>query len=271
MDDQPTNCNMNFNQTSTTNSSSSRPSLQSRIQTSIDLNQSLHDHHPRSRPSRSINSNQPLVYPYSFDLLAHHGCVNAISFSKSSQGRWLATGGDDTRVLLWDTFSDFDQIKPVAVYNGPEANIFSIDFTANGNRVLALVLRKLNLIILSQIKLIDSLHFQSANLVTFFLGFRSGIIDFWSERDWTQRYMFMISKLRPWHHKQAKIPRVSRHKSSQDTQCVPQGTLDLFHHGYPTSHLVRVIRTLVDGSHVILKNQSVSYLPAKMVEWSSVI
>ncbi|KAH9447997.1 hypothetical protein MJO28_011549 [Puccinia striiformis f. sp. tritici] len=76
-------------------------------------------------------------YPYSFDLLAHHGCVNAICFSKTEQGRWLASGGDDKKVILWDFFSDFDQISPVAAFDGPAANVFSIDFSANGNWLVA--------------------------------------------------------------------------------------------------------------------------------------
>lgn len=77
------------------------------------------------------------AYPYSFDLLAHHGCVNAICFSKTEQARWLASGGDDRKVILWDLFSDFDQISPVASYDGPAANIFSIDFSADGRWLFA--------------------------------------------------------------------------------------------------------------------------------------
>ncbi|PLW52472.1 hypothetical protein PCANC_10609 [Puccinia coronata f. sp. avenae] len=76
-------------------------------------------------------------YPYSLDLLAHHGCVNAICFSRSEQARWLASGGDDKRVILWDSFADFDQIAPLASFDGPAANIFSIDFSADGRWLIA--------------------------------------------------------------------------------------------------------------------------------------
>jgi WD repeat-containing protein 22 len=79
-------------------------------------------------------------YPYSLDLLAHHGCVNAICFSRSEQARWLASGGDDKRVILWDSFADFDQIAPLASFDGPAANIFSIDFSADGRWLIAYAL-----------------------------------------------------------------------------------------------------------------------------------
>jgi WD repeat-containing protein 22 len=63
--------------------------------------------------------------------------VNAICFSRAEQGRWLASGGDDKKVILWDLFSDFDQITPVASFDGPAANIFSTDFSADGRRLVA--------------------------------------------------------------------------------------------------------------------------------------
>ncbi|KAG0143602.1 hypothetical protein CROQUDRAFT_661046 [Cronartium quercuum f. sp. fusiforme G11] len=109
-----------------------QPRSRSRIRHSRDLNQTTSSNLPHD-----LNQADSLDYPYSFDLSSHQGCVNAICFSNSSQGRWLATAGDDTIVLLWDLFGDFDQITPVAAYDGPEANIFSVDFTIDGNRILA--------------------------------------------------------------------------------------------------------------------------------------
>eukprot|EP00088_Acartia_fossae_P028888 TRINITY_DN2969_c0_g1_i1.p1 TRINITY_DN2969_c0_g1~~TRINITY_DN2969_c0_g1_i1.p1 ORF type:complete len:951 (-),score=207.47 TRINITY_DN2969_c0_g1_i1:858-3710(-) len=37
---------------------------------------------------------------FSYDLISHYGCVNAIEFSHD--GAWLVSGGDDRRVLLWN-------------------------------------------------------------------------------------------------------------------------------------------------------------------------
>lgn len=34
------------------------------------------------------------------DLYAHFGCVNSVEFS--NDGRFMVSGGDDKRVLLWD-------------------------------------------------------------------------------------------------------------------------------------------------------------------------
>lgn len=47
----------------------------------------------------------PVTSPWTAQtaLQAHHSCVNALSFSKHDGGRYLASGGDDKRVLLWDT------------------------------------------------------------------------------------------------------------------------------------------------------------------------
>lgn len=103
-----------------------QPRQSSRIRQAIDITEPL-------EPSKSI------AYPYSFDLLAHHGCVNAICFSRNEQGRWLASGGDDRKIILWDLFQDFDQISPVASFDGPAANVFSIDFSADGRWLVAYV------------------------------------------------------------------------------------------------------------------------------------
>ncbi|KAA8493190.1 DDB1- and CUL4-associated factor 5 [Porphyridium purpureum] len=40
---------------------------------------------------------------YVRDLVSHLGCVNCIEFSNGA-GSWLASGSDDTRVLVWDLF-----------------------------------------------------------------------------------------------------------------------------------------------------------------------
>jgi len=42
-------------------------------------------------------------------LVGHTSCVNAVNFSQKG-GRWLASGGDDLRVLIWDMHET--EIKP---------------------------------------------------------------------------------------------------------------------------------------------------------------
>lgn len=41
-------------------------------------------------------------------LKAHHSCVNALAVSPG-EGTWLASGGDDQRVLLWDAHDSTDE------------------------------------------------------------------------------------------------------------------------------------------------------------------
>ncbi|GAA5985746.1 hypothetical protein JCM10908_007094 [Rhodotorula pacifica] len=78
-------------------------------------------------------------------LKAHHSCVNALAFSpaQADGARWLASGGDDKRVLLWDT-ADHDAVArdgiapdPVASYVGASSNLFTIAFTSDGKKILS--------------------------------------------------------------------------------------------------------------------------------------
>jgi WD40 repeat protein len=66
------------------------------------------------------------------DIRAHYSCVNALA----SNDRYLATAGDDLRVLLYDTFASLESLKPLAIYTGPRWNIFSLSFTT-GNKLLS--------------------------------------------------------------------------------------------------------------------------------------
>ncbi|XP_065842110.1 DDB1- and CUL4-associated factor 5-like [Oscarella lobularis] len=38
----------------------------------------------------------------SLTMRGHCGCVNALEFSKNDGGQWIVSGGDDTRVLVWN-------------------------------------------------------------------------------------------------------------------------------------------------------------------------
>ncbi|KAF8158181.1 WD40-repeat-containing domain protein [Crassisporium funariophilum] len=66
-------------------------------------------------------------------LEAHTSCVNALAFS-SGDGRFLASGGDDLRICLWDFHQD-DIKSPSIALRGPKGNIFCLEFSAN-NRYL---------------------------------------------------------------------------------------------------------------------------------------
>ncbi|KPV73256.1 uncharacterized protein RHOBADRAFT_55028 [Rhodotorula graminis WP1] len=79
-------------------------------------------------------------------LEAHHSCVNALALSNGDDPRWLATAGDDQRVLLWNalahTNGDDDHHNglapdPVGCYRGARSNIFAIAFTADNSRILS--------------------------------------------------------------------------------------------------------------------------------------
>ncbi|KAH9841355.1 WD40 repeat-like protein [Rhodofomes roseus] len=65
--------------------------------------------------------------PYSRKLCGHNACVNALVFSQS--GRWLASGGDDPHILLWDFHQD-DLCEPTRRFIGHRTNIFALAFSA---------------------------------------------------------------------------------------------------------------------------------------------
>lgn len=73
--------------------------------------------HPLARSSASFLSSRLTSFEHSTPLLAHHSCVNALAFS-NGDGKWLASGGDDKRVLLWNSFGRLSGAEPVAVYRG---------------------------------------------------------------------------------------------------------------------------------------------------------
>ena len=70
----------------------------------------------------STSSSSPPVRQHALE--AHYSCVNALAVSPSAAdgARWLASGGDDKRVLLWDTALDSETAttasEPVTAYTG---------------------------------------------------------------------------------------------------------------------------------------------------------
>ena len=69
------------------------------------------------------------------DIKAHFGCVNALAFSHN--GQFLASGGDDRRILVWNVGKTLsksvkNQKNNYQVLQGThESNIFCLDFSCN--------------------------------------------------------------------------------------------------------------------------------------------
>lgn len=62
---------------------------------------------------------------YRRDLKAHYGCVNAIEFS--NDGLFIASGGDDRRVLLWNVEKALSEIgEPFSLKGEHNSNIFCL-------------------------------------------------------------------------------------------------------------------------------------------------
>ncbi|KAG7088144.1 hypothetical protein E1B28_012166 [Marasmius oreades] len=72
-------------------------------------------------------------FPYSHKLSAHVSCVNALTFSRKD-GRFLASGGDDLNIHLWD-FHQENVTAPCHSFVGPLRNIFCLKFSCS-NRFL---------------------------------------------------------------------------------------------------------------------------------------
>ncbi|EDW81600.2 uncharacterized protein Dwil_GK10939 [Drosophila willistoni] len=67
---------------------------------------------------------------YQRDLAGHYGCVNALEFSHG--GQYLASGGDDKRVLLWNVDQETTALgkmgNPRSMYGEHTSNIFCLGF-----------------------------------------------------------------------------------------------------------------------------------------------
>lgn len=74
---------------------------------------------------------------YRKDLRGHYGCVNAIEFSNDG-GRWIASGGDDRRILLWDVEKALDSKGSPAVMRGQHhSNIFCLAFDNSNTKIFS--------------------------------------------------------------------------------------------------------------------------------------
>ncbi|KAJ4465826.1 WD40-repeat-containing domain protein [Lentinula edodes] len=74
-------------------------------------------------------------FHYSTKLRAHSSCINALALS-SNGGRFLASGGDDLDVHLWD-FHQEDINKPCHTLVGPRNNIFCLEFSCSNQFLFA--------------------------------------------------------------------------------------------------------------------------------------
>ena len=65
-------------------------------------------------------------------LIGHNAAVNTAAFSPD--GRWLATGGDDNQILLWDVSRlQNPQLEPVPILlDGHTAKVVDLAFSADG-------------------------------------------------------------------------------------------------------------------------------------------
>lgn len=73
---------------------------------------------------------------YRKDLYAHYGCVNAIEFS--NDGEWLASGGDDKRVLMWNVDKALSGVyNPQAMKGEHNSNIFCLGFDSKHSRLFS--------------------------------------------------------------------------------------------------------------------------------------
>ncbi|KAM0749674.1 WD40 repeat-like protein [Meredithblackwellia eburnea MCA 4105] len=96
--------------------------------------------HPALRvPSRSsaLVSRYEAGFDFHCPLKGHTSCVNALSFSSHDGGQWLASGGDDKSVFLWRTSGNLSAEQPRGTYRGARSNIFTIDFTSDGMKLLS--------------------------------------------------------------------------------------------------------------------------------------
>ncbi|KAL1745791.1 WD40-repeat-containing domain protein [Schizophyllum fasciatum] len=88
---------------------------------------------------RGTGRDEPLLrngFPYHQRLRAHSSCVNALAFSTHNGGRFMASGGDDLKVQIWD-FHRQDQREPSCTLSGAMANIFNITFSASNKYVFS--------------------------------------------------------------------------------------------------------------------------------------
>nr|XP_054758486.1 DDB1- and CUL4-associated factor 5-like [Lytechinus pictus] len=72
---------------------------------------------------------------YRLNLLGHYGCVNAIEFSNRG-GDYLASGGDDRRILLWNVNEALNvKYEPRSMKGEHHSNIFCLAFDNENGKI----------------------------------------------------------------------------------------------------------------------------------------
>lgn len=70
-------------------------------------------------------------------MKAHYGCVNAIEFANNG-GEWIVSGGDDRRVLLWNTEKALSGIgNPISMKGEHNSNIFCLAFDNENKKIFS--------------------------------------------------------------------------------------------------------------------------------------
>lgn len=65
----------------------------------------------------------PTYYRHQYNLRGHHGCVNALALS-NGEATFLASSGDDRRVLIWPTLLPPQIQTPIRCYTGHRVKRF---------------------------------------------------------------------------------------------------------------------------------------------------
>ncbi|KAL5009193.1 hypothetical protein ScPMuIL_014774 [Solemya velum] len=74
---------------------------------------------------------------YQQDLKGHYGCVNAIEFS-NGEGDYIASGGDDRRVMLWNVIGALSgRCDPVTMKGEHNSNIFCLAYDTHNNKIFS--------------------------------------------------------------------------------------------------------------------------------------
>jgi len=72
-------------------------------------------------------------FPYSKNLSMHTSCVNSLALS-TGDGRFLASGGDDPFVYIWDLYQE-NLVQPTCGFIGHKGNVFTLAFSASSKYI----------------------------------------------------------------------------------------------------------------------------------------
>lgn len=101
------------------------------------VNRQLQQRNPQTFQSHLFRERLRLAKNlYKFDLIAHYGCVNAIEFSNG--GDFLASGGDDKRILIWNVEKAIAGVeKPRVLDSEHTSNVFCLGFDRFNRKVFS--------------------------------------------------------------------------------------------------------------------------------------